>query len=63
MINLFAVPVAKSSIGRSYTGSELKYMESQLQPPAKAINNYASSNKNVLDHDELKDMRTIIQGH
>ena len=63
MINLFAVPVAKSSIGRGYTGSELKYMESQLQPPAKAINNYASPNKNVLDHDELRDIRTIIQGH
>jgi len=63
MINLFAVPVAKSSFGRSYTGSELEYMESQLQSPAKAINNYASQNKNVLDHEKLKDMRTIIQDH
>ena len=63
MINLFAVPVAKSPIGRNYTDSELKYIESQLERPSKAINNYASPNKNVLAHDELKDLQTIIQQH
>jgi len=63
MINLFAVPVAKSPIGRNYTDSELKYIESQLERPSKAIDNYASPNKNVLAHDELKDLQTIIQQH
>ena len=63
MINLFAVPVAKSSIGRNYTDSELKYIESQLERPSKAIDNYASPNKNVLADDELKDLQTIIQQH
>ena len=63
MINLFAVPVAKSPIGRNYTDSELKYIESQLKRPSKAIDNYASPNKNVLAHDELKDLQTIIQQH
>ena len=63
MINLFAVPVAKSPIGRDYTDSELKYIESQLERPSKAIDNYASPNKNVLAHDELKDLQTIIQQH
>ena len=63
MINLFAVPVAKSPIGRNYTDSELKYIETQLQRPSKAIDNYASPNKNVLAHDELKDLQTIIQQH
>ena len=63
MINLFAVPVAKSPIGRNYTDSELKYIESQLERPSKAIDNYASPNKNVLAHNELKDLQTIIQQH
>ena len=63
MINLFAVPVAKSPIGRNYTDSELKYIESQLERPSKAIDNYASPNKNVLAHDELKDLQNIIQQH
>ncbi len=63
MINLFAVPVAKSPIGRNYTDSELKYIESQLERPSKAIDNHASPNKNVLAHDELKDLQTIIQQH
>ena len=63
MINLFAVPVAKSPIGRNYTDSELKYIESQLEHPSKAIDNYASPNKNVLADDELKDLQTIIQQH
>ena len=63
MINLFAVPVAKSPIGRNYTDSELKYIESQLERPSKAIDNYASPNKNVLADDELKDLQTIIQQH
>ena len=63
MINLFAVPVAKSPIGRNYTDSELKYIESQLERPSKAIDNYASPNKNVLAHDELKDLQTTIQQH
>ena len=63
MINLFAVPVAKSPIGKNYTDSELKYIESQLERPSKAIDNYASPNKNVLAHDELKDLQTIIQQH
>ena len=63
MINLFAVPVAKSPIGRNYTDSELKYIESQLERPSKAIDNYTSPNKNVLAHDELKDLQTIIQQH
>ena len=63
MINLFAVPVAKSPIGRNYTDSELKYIESQLERPSKAIDNYASPNKNVLADDELKDLQTVIQQH
>tara|TARA_B110000014_G_scaffold263004_1_gene258449 strand:+ start:1266 stop:1889 length:624 start_codon:yes stop_codon:yes gene_type:complete len=63
MINLFAVPVAKSPIGRNYTDSELKYIESQLERPSKAIDNHASPNKNVLAHDELKDLQTTIQQH
>ncbi len=63
MMNLFAIPVAKSSIDRDFTEAELGYVRTQLQSATKAIANYSSQNKNVLDATELSEIRTIIQAH
>jgi len=63
MMNLFAIPVAKSSIDRNFTDSELSYVRSQLLSATKAIANYSSQNKNVLDAIEMTEIRAIIQTH
>ncbi len=61
MMNLFAIPVAKSSIARNYTETELGFVKTQLHDPAKAIANFSSQNKKVLDAPEMKDIRSFIQ--
>lgn len=63
MMNLFAVPVSKFSLGRSFTESERLFFSEALQDPNKAISNYSSKNKNVLDAIEMADIRTQIQNH
>lgn len=61
MMNLFATPVYKSSLGRSLTESEMQFIKSELKDPAFSISNYSSKNKTVLEADELKALREIIQ--
>lgn len=61
MMNLFAVPVYKSSLNRSFTDSEMQFFRSQLSDCSPAISNYASKSKNVLDADEMKVIRSVIQ--
>lgn len=61
LMNLFAVPVYKSSLGREYTQAELAFFKNELSDPVRAISNFASKNKNVLDADVMRDIRLIIQ--
>jgi uncharacterized protein (TIGR02466 family) len=63
MMNLFAVPVAKSSIGRGFTGDELRYFRSQLQDAVPAMANFSSRNKKVLEAAPMAALRTLIQQH
>lgn len=61
MMNLFAVPVSRSSLGRSFTESETQFIKNELLDPNFSISNYSSKNKAVLDADEMKDLRGLIQ--
>ena len=61
MMNLFATPVYKSSIGRSFTESEIQFIKNELKDPAFSISNYSSKNKAVLEAEQLKPLREIIQ--
>lgn len=61
IINLFAAPVVKSVIGRPFTKAELEFFREALQNPTLAISNFSSRNKNILDAEEMKDIRLIIQ--
>jgi len=63
MMNLFAVPVAKSSIGRGFTDDELRYFRSQLQDAVPAMANFSSRNKKVLEAAPMAALRTLIQEH
>lgn len=61
MMNLFAVPVLKAPLGRALTDAETAYVRQQLQAPQKAISNFSSPNKNVLDAVEMVDLRRVLQ--
>ena len=39
MMNLFAVPVVRSSIARGFTVDEMNYFQAQLHNPVNAISN------------------------
>lgn len=63
LINLFAVPVYKASLGRDYSAAEQQFFREQLAQPVQAIDNYSSTNKYVLDAPELADLRKLAEGH
>lgn len=61
MMNLFPVPLFKSNIGRAFTPIELSFIGEQLQHNHKAIANYSSLNKNVLEAQEMQDIKNLLQ--
>lgn len=63
LINLFAVPVYKASLGRNFEQTELDYINAQLQVPVQAISNYSSQNKSVLNDPAMNALRQFAQTH
>ncbi|PCJ28659.1 MAG: hypothetical protein COA96_00300 [SAR86 cluster bacterium] len=61
MMNMFATPLYKSSINRSLSEQEVRYIRSQLSDPVFAVSNHSSRNKNVLDAQEMESIRGVIQ--
>jgi uncharacterized protein (TIGR02466 family) len=61
IINLFAAPIYKSSIGRGFSNAELEFFRKELRDPVPAISNFSSRNKNLLDSEEMTGLREIIQ--
>jgi len=63
LMNLFAVPVYKASLGRKFTDSELEFFNSQLQQPVQAISNFSSENKYVLNAPEMGGLKKLAEEH
>ncbi|MFN3162653.1 MAG: TIGR02466 family protein [Pseudohongiellaceae bacterium] len=63
LMNLFAVPVYKASLGRDFSADEQQYFREQLQQPIKAIDNHSSPNKYVLDAPQLASLRKLAEEH
>ena len=61
MMNLFAVPVVRSSIARGFTVDEMSYFQAQLHNPVNAISNLSSRNKNVLEAPIMASLNAVIQ--
>ncbi len=61
LMNLFATPLHKSSLNRSFTDIELQFIKNQLGDPVRAISNHSSRNKNVLNADEMQDIRSALE--
>ncbi len=60
MMNLFAVPVVRSAINRSFTSDEMSFFQEELRDPINAITNFSSRNKNVLNAPEMASLRAFI---
>ena len=60
-MNLFATPVIRSSLERSFTADEFAFFQQQLQQPIKAIANYSSQNKQVLAEAAMASINARIQ--
>ncbi len=63
MAHLFALPVYKASLERSFTEAETRYFQQQIQDPTPAISNQSSRNKQVLQAPPLSALRNAIQLH
>lgn len=63
MLNLFATPLYRDSLGRAFSDAELQCFRNQLQQAHTAIANQASSNKRVLELPALQGLRNELQQH
>ncbi len=61
IMNLFAIPVTRSRLGRGFTPEELEFFRIQLQQPVGSITNFSSRNKNVLAAPEMQSIAAALQ--
>jgi uncharacterized protein (TIGR02466 family) len=63
MMNMFAVPLYRASLGRSFSLSEMQFFHEALRGAVPAIANQSSVSKKVLTSPQMKDIRSVIEGH
>jgi uncharacterized protein (TIGR02466 family) len=63
MMNMFAVPLYRATLGRAFLRSEMQFFHDTLQGAVPAISNQSSVNKKVLSSPQMKDIRSVIEWH
>jgi len=63
MLNMFATPLYRSSLDRGFSDSELAFIRQSMQDPVKAIGNWSSRNKFLLNAPQLLELREALQAH
>lgn len=63
MMNMFAVPLYRASLGRAFSDEEMQFFKTELSDPVQAISNYASKNKKVLNAGPMQSIRAALQSH
>ena len=63
MMNLFATPLYRANLERGYNEEELAFFKEELREPVRAIGNYGSKNKHVLDAAPMQHIRQQLQSH
>lgn len=63
MMNMFAVPLYRASLGRAFSDEEMQFFKTELSDPVQAISNYASKNKKVLNAVPMQSIRAALQSH
>ena len=61
MMNMFAVPLYRSSLKRAFTAEEVRFFQNELRDPVLSISNSSSKNKNVLGAAEMQKIRAVLQ--
>ena len=61
MMNLFAVPVCRAQLGRSFSDSEQAFFREALQQPVAAISNFSSQDKHVLNALPMQQIKAMIE--
>ena len=61
VMNLFATPLYRSQLGRTFSEAELQFIQSELGDPIRAIANHSSKNKNVLASEAMSGIRAVLQ--
>lgn len=63
MMHMFAVPVYRAALGRSFSQQEMEFFKYSLQGAVPAINNQASVDKRVLAAPAMKDLRQFVEAN
>lgn len=63
MLNMFATPLYRSSLERSFNAAESAFFRESMQDPIKAIGNWSSRNKFLLNAPQMQEIREALQAH
>ena len=63
MMNMFAVPLYRTRLGRQFTAEEQAFFQQALQGAVPAINNFSSPDKAVLRAAPMAALRQFMEGH
>lgn len=63
LMNMFATPLYRASLGRSFTAQELDCFRVTLGDCVDSISNLSTRDKNVLNNPALHDLRDTLQQH
>lgn len=63
LMNMFATPLYRATLGRPFTKGELDFFRVALADCIDSISNLSTRDKNVLSNPALKDLRDTLQQH
>lgn len=63
IMNMFATPLYRATLGRAYTEEEVKFFREALSDCVESISNFSSRDKNVLNNPALADLHNTLQLH
>jgi len=63
MMNMFAVPLYRTTLGRAFSQAEMQFFHETLRGAVSAIANQSSVSKKVLTSPQMKDIRSVIEEH
>lgn len=63
LMNMFATPLYRANLGRSFTEGELNFFRLALGDCVESISNFSTRDKNVLNNPALKELHNTLQQH
>lgn len=63
LMNMFATPLYRATLGRGFTQAELDYFRVALSDCVESISNASTRDKSVLNNPALSDLRDTLQQH